>query len=373
MRLLPRALIPGETLVLNPAPKKIKRKPMRTGILSVVSLGMVAVLLAGAVRRDSAPPDKLSAYGFFTGKLADLQPAEGVIPYALNTPLFTDYAEKARFVRVPAGQQVSYNDSGVFAFPQGTVLIKNFYYPRDFRDPSKGREIIETRLLIREASGWKALPYIWNKEQTDATLDVAGETRTVSYVDAQGKAQRHAYYIPNLNQCKGCHNHYEAMEPIGPSARQLNGSLDYGAETSNQLRFWAARGVLTGLPDSSRWPAGVRWNDASSGSLDQRARAWLDINCGHCHRSGGPASTSGLYLTVHESDPLHLGVGKTPVAAGRGSGDLQYSIAPGQPDKSILVYRMQSTDPGIMMPELGRSLRHEEGIALVREWIRQMK
>ena len=346
---------------------------MRSGVITVLSLGIFLVLLEGAVRQDTAPPARLSDYGFFTGKLADLQPAEGVIPYALNTPLFTDYAEKARFVRVPAGQQVPYNDSAVFDFPQGTVLIKNFYYPRDFRDPSKGREIIETRLLIREAGGWKALPYIWNKEQTEAILDVAGETRTVSYVDAQGKSQRHAYYIPNLNQCKGCHNHYEIMAPIGPSARQLNGNLNYGSQSSNQLRYWAARGVLSGLPDSSRWPAGVRWNDASTGSLDQRARAWLDINCGHCHRSGGPASTSGLYLTAHETDPLHLGVGKTPVAAGRGSGDLQYSITPGQPDKSILVYRINSTDPGIMMPELGRILRHEEGVALVREWIRQMK
>jgi uncharacterized repeat protein (TIGR03806 family) len=333
----------------------------------------VGVLLAMTISNGPAPAEKLSDYGLFSGRLADLRPAEGVLPYALNTPLFSDYAEKARFLRVPAGAVVTYNDSTVFDFPVGTVLVKNFYYPKDFRAPSAGREIIETRLLVREAQGWKALPYIWNKEQTEAYLDVAGETREVSYIDATGKSRRHRYEVPNMNQCKGCHNYREAMVPIGPSARQLNGALDYGEGAENQLEHWASRGLFAHLPPAADRPAGVRWDDPASGSLNDRARAWLDINCGHCHRQGGPASTSGLYLTVHEQDPLHLGIGKTPVAAGRGSGNLQFSIAPGQPDKSILVYRMQSTDPGVMMPELGRSLTHQEGVALVREWIRQMK
>lgn len=123
---------------------------------------------------------KLSEYGFFTGDMKQLIPAKGVMPYHLNTPLFTDFAEKARFVALPTGAIVPYNDTAVFDFPEGTSLIKNFYYPVDFRDPSKGRRIIETRLLIREASGWRALPYIWNEAQTDAELDVAGETTTVN-------------------------------------------------------------------------------------------------------------------------------------------------------------------------------------------------
>jgi uncharacterized repeat protein (TIGR03806 family) len=163
------------------------------------------------------------------------------------------------------------------------------------------------------------------------------------------------------------------MAPIGPSARQLNGDMNYGGRIMNQLAYWASRGMFSGMPDREQLPAGIKWNDPGSGSLDQRARAWLDINCGHCHRPGGPASTSGLYLTVHEKDPLRLGIGKAPVAAGRGSGDLQVSIMPGQPDKSILLYRVASTDPGVMMPELGRSLAHGEGIALIRQWIREMK
>jgi uncharacterized repeat protein (TIGR03806 family) len=345
---------------------------MKSRVTILCCIAFAAILLASALRREKPPAGKLSDYGLFTGKLADLSPAPDLVPYTLNTPLFTDYAEKSRFLRIPPGSVIPYNDSTVFEFPVGTVLVKNFYYPRDFRDPARGREIIETRLLIREEKGWKALPYIWNKEQTEAYLDVAGDTRQVKYIDASGKSRQHAYFIPNMNQCKGCHNRYEAMTPIGPSARQLNGAAEEGGQTTNQLANWASRGMISGMPGPEHLPAGVKWDDPKTGSVDQRARAWLDINCGHCHQPGGPASTSGLYLTVHEKDPLRLGIGKAPVAAGRGSGDLQVSILPGQPDKSILVYRMQSTDPGVMMPELGRSLVHTEGIALVRQWIREM-
>jgi uncharacterized repeat protein (TIGR03806 family) len=346
---------------------------MKYRIIIPACFAAAAILLASAIQREKPPAEKLSDYGLFTGKLADLVPADDLVPYTLNTPLFTDYAEKLRFLRIPPGTVIPYNDSSVFDFPAGTVLVKNFFYPKDFRDPSRGREIIETRLLVRDEKGWKALPYVWNKEQTEAYLDVAGETRQVKYTDVAGKSRQHAYYIPNMNQCKGCHNRYETMAPIGPSARQLNGEMIYGGKTMNQLAYWASRGMISGMPDREQLPVGVKWDDPRTGSLDQRARAWLDINCGHCHRPGGPASTSGLYLTVHEKDPLRLGIGKAPVAAGRGSGDLQVSIMPGQPEKSILLYRMASTDPGVMMPELGRSLAHGEGIALIRQWIREMK
>ncbi len=162
------------------------------------------------------------------------------------------------------------------------------------------------------------------------------------------------------------------MEPIGPSARQLSGKFTYNGEQDIQLTHWVKEGKLTGLPVNDQLPKAVVWNDPSSGTVDERARLWLDINCAHCHQPRGPASTSGLYLGAGENDPLHLGIRKTPVAAGRGSGDLQFGILPGQPDKSILVYRMESKDPGVMMPELGRSLSQKEAIALIKQWIKEM-
>lgn len=337
------------------------------------------------------PKEKLSDYHFFEGNGSEQKPMKGVIPYSLNTPLFTDYAEKLRFVKLPENQTVAYNETEVLDFPIGSTIIKTFYYPNDFRKPELGRKLIETRLLIHEEDGWKALDYVWNDEQTEAFLEVAGDTKEVSYVDINGKKKKHEYGIPNLNQCKGCHNRNEKMSPIGPSARQLNGAFQLSVNshqltvnsqqsaetktqnTNNQLVVWQKMGVLTNLPAIENVPKAPVWNNPESGSLDARARIWLDINCAHCHRLGGPAQTSGLNLSIYETDPIAYGILKTPVAAGRGSGNKKYDIVPGKPDESILVYRMSSTDPGEMMPEVGRKTTHKEGVELIKEWIKAMK
>lgn len=318
--------------------------------------------------------EKLSEYNFFTGKLADLTPAGGIIPYDINTPLFSDYSHKARFVKIPQEQKAVYNNHSVFDFPVGTVLIKNFYYPRDFRDESKGREILETRLLILKEKGWTALPYIWNDEQTEAFLEVAGGRREISWVHDDGSEKRISYSIPNVNQCKGCHLKGTALVPIGPSARQLNKEFVYRDGKMNQLLRWRDAGILEGLPEKlSDCPKVPDWSNPDDGTVEERARAYLDINCGHCHSALGPAGTSGLMLDIHESDPTRLGIYKMPVAAGRGSGNNLYDIVPGKPEESITVFRMKSLDPGVMMPEMGRKLVHAEGVRAVEEWIRQMK
>jgi uncharacterized repeat protein (TIGR03806 family) len=345
---------------------------MKKIITICIFLIVVSGLVASGINKSFTPHQVLSAYGFFTGKISDHRPANNVVPYQLSTPLFSDYAEKLRFVFIPEGKKAVYNDSAVFDFPVGSVLIKTFYYPADFRKPGIEKKLLETRLLVHNENGWTALPYIWNEEQTEAYLDVAGETKKVSYTDINGKKQKHNYIIPNQNQCKGCHNKSEVLMPIGPSARQLNFEMAFENEKSNQLAHWSSIGKLDDLPVNDIPPA-VKYNEPVTGSIDQRARLWLDINCGHCHRPEGPAGTSGLYLHFAEKDPLHLGIGKTPVAAGRGSGNLKYSIVPGRPDESILLYRMLSIDPGVMMPELGRTMPHTEGIALIREWIATMK
>jgi uncharacterized repeat protein (TIGR03806 family) len=319
-----------------------------------------------------APKSALSEYGFFVGVLNDLSPAEGVVPYSLNTPLFSDYAIKSRFVKLPAGTKANYEAKEVLDFPKGTVLIKNFYYPKDARKPQKGKLLLETRLLIHEQKGWKAYPYIWNEEQTDAFLEVAGGSKNIAWVDANGKKQKLNYQIPNMNQCKGCHLLGQEIKPIGPTARQLNGEFAYKEGAANQLVKWQELSLIDKLPAKEEIPEIYAWNKPNEGTVEQRARGWLDINCGHCHRAEGPANTSGLFLDYHTKDPYKWGVFKTPVAAGRGSGGHSYAIDPGHPEKSILVYRMSSTDPGEMMPELGRTTVHEEGLALIKEWIKSL-
>jgi uncharacterized repeat protein (TIGR03806 family) len=316
----------------------------------------------GLVSADANYKENLSDYGFFKGTLKDQIPTDGVVLYTLNSPLFSDYASKLRFVRLPEGKSVSYNPDSVLQFPVGTAIVKTFYYPFDERNPQKGRRLMETRVLLHEAKGWVALPYIWNKEQTDAVLEVAGGSDQVSWIDAAGKKQSFEYQVPNMNQCKGCHERSGEMTPIGPSVRQLN--------DGHQLQHWETAGLLKGLP-KDHIPALVNYSDASA-SLDDRVKAYLDINCAHCHNATGPARSSGLYLEWNSKDRTAYGFLKPPVAAGRGSGNLSYDIVPGKPEQSILHYRMASRDPGVMMPELGRQLTHHEGVELVRSWIQSM-
>jgi hypothetical protein len=129
--------------------------------------------------------------------------------------------------------------------------------------------------------------------------------------------------------------------------------------------------MLTGAPALSAIPATARWDDPHA-SLDGRARAYLDANCGHCHSRAGLASNSGLYLNLEETDLSALGVGKRPVAAGRGSGGMLFAIDPGHPDSSFLLYRMASLEPGVMMPQIGRTVAHDEGLDLIRAYIAAM-
>ena len=319
------------------------------------------------------PPEKLAAYGLFRGNGSTQEPADGVVPYDVNTPLFADYAVKYRFVRLPPGTSARYHDTDVFDFPVGTILVKTFAYLHDLRDPSRGRRLVETRLLIRRPEGWVGLPYVWNEAQTEADLEIAGETCTVRWVHTDGKERTNNYLIPNVNQCLGCHENNKVLRPIGPRARHLNKDFAYREGKENQLTHWAKLGYLKGAPPPQKAPRLPAWDDPASGTLDQRARAWLEINCAHCHNPDGPARTSGLDLTASQQDPYKRGVWKTPVAAGQGSGGRSYDIVPGKPDESILLYRMESTTPGVMMPELSRRLVDEEGLALIREWVARLK
>lgn len=332
---------------------------------------VVSADVNGEALMAARPARLLSAYGLFSNP-AHQQPADRVLPYDLQVPLFTDYAEKYRFVYVPSGMSATYNDTEAFDFPVGSVLVKTFAYPADLRTPDVGVKLIETRLLIHQAGGWVAWAYVWNEDQTDAALKVAGKVVPVSFTDKAGVVQSINYVVPNKNQCKGCHSFDRAVTPIGPKARNLNKMKDYGADSINQLTKWRDLGILSGMP-TDRIPPSLPTIDDINAPLDNRARAYLDINCAHCHRAEGPGSTSGLFLTYGESNPTTWGYKKRPVAAGRGSGGLTYDVAPGDADGSIFLFRMESTDPGVMMPEVGRTMVHAEGMALIRDWINQLK
>jgi len=355
--------------------------------MSRLALGPVALVIALALacgRGQTAPvdleftnladaPQHLSAYGLFEGEPREHRPAPGVVPYDLRSALFSDYATKLRFVKLPAGQAARYSPDGAIEFPVGTVIAKTFAYPADLRRPDADLDLLETRILLHQESGWIGLPYVWNEEETEATLKLAGTMVRASWTGTDGARVEHDYLVPNANHCKGCHRvTEETTQPIGPKARYLNRDFAYAHGSENQLAYWSRAGILEGAPPPDSAPRVPVWDDPATGSLEDRARTYLEINCAHCHSPGGPARTTGLDLTWGPQPPVKLGVFKYPVAAGRGSGDRLFGIAPGKPDESILMFRMTSLDAGILMPELGRRLVHEEGVALLREWIAAM-
>jgi len=339
-------------------------------------------------------PDRLSEWGVVFGDGAQFNLNEGVVPYDLNTPLFSDYALKLRTVWLPDGTSARYDDSRELGFPIGTILSKTFHYEKadgwssnSYAVLKADREsildadgnldldkyvMIETRLLVRYEDGWRALPYVWNAAQDEAFLELAGDQRTIELVDDIG-SESIVYIVPDANQCGGCHtpdHSAKEMLPLGPKAWQLNRAYAWWGDFGGQLEHWSANGLLTDFPGSP--PTGVRWSLPEDATLEQRAKAYLDVNCAHCHNAAGAADTSALHLNVDTTVNRLYGVCKTPVAVGRGSGDRPYDIYPGRPDESILIFRMQHSDPAIAMPELGRSAVHAEGVAVISDWIATM-
>lgn len=313
----------------------------------------------------SEAPKFLSEFGFFQDMQNQI-PVEDVHPYSLVSPLFSDHTDKLRFVYVPEGQKLGYVKDKVFIFPVGSTLIKTFAYLN--KNGPLEQQLLETRLLINTNEGWKAISYVWNEEQTDAKRAIAGATIPTTFIDSQGNLVGVRYRAPNQNQCKECHQVNKVMTPIGPKARNMNKDLNYQSGEMNQLLYWAALGWIDQKLDSTPISS---YTDVNA-SLNDRARAYLDINCGHCHIPGGSADTTGLYLNFIEDSQEKLGIYKKPVAAGRASGNLKYSIVPGHADDSIMLFRMESLDPGIMMPESGRALADEAGIKLIRDWINKL-
>lgn len=321
---------------------------------------------------ETFPLSSLSAYGFFNSPLASLNPREMVLPYEPITSLFTDYAFKKRFVWMPEGAVAQIDDEGEVQFPLGTVLIKHFYYPADFSNENEKWDMMETRLLVKSEESWKAYSYVWNEDDSDAFYNPVGDILNAAFVNKKGIATSVDYAVPNKNQCKSCHNRDNIIKPLGPIVQNLDKDVIYPEGKMNQIKKWQSMGFLSKayVRKPNHKPL-ADWQDHSR-SLEERSLAYLQVNCGHCHRENGSAHTTGLFLLSTIEDRKKLGICKTPVAAGKGAGNLKFGIHPGQPDASILLYRMKSEDPGVMMPELGRMIRHEEGIQLISDWIASM-
>jgi len=315
---------------------------------------------------DSVPYTNLSHYNFFEGEIKNQQPVQGVLPYDLNSSLFTDYALKKRFVWMPTGTRASYTTDGeVLDFPVGAVLIKTFYYDNAY--PDRTTDIVETRIMIKKANGWIFANYVWNAAMTEAVLTTNASTRLVKWYQNNLLLSAN-YKIPSQAQCALCHSLNNEHTPIGPKPQNLNKEYMYADGSNNQLTKWISMGYLNMAQPNIT--STVDWTDTSQ-PLALRARSYLDINCAHCHSDGRYCSYT----------PMNLAFNKTNISANLGvcigpqdyvTGDQQYIIAGQDAEASLMFFKIRTTDPNEMMPLTGRTLSHREGVALIQEWIDTM-
>ncbi|PRQ08206.1 hypothetical protein ENSA7_21780 [Enhygromyxa salina] len=331
---------------------------------------------------DSPPPELLSDMCLVRWDGDQLQYEDNVYAYDLNTVLFSDFALKGRAIYIPPGETATYVDNGVIDFPVGTVILKSFMFPADLREPELDIDLIETRALIRYPDKWKGYPYIWDHELGDAVLTVQGEVRPVDFIGPDGIERTATYLVPQKNQCLECHEVKDELDetvvvPIGPRPRYLNRESSVVPD-SNQLSVFADAGWLTGVPAIDQVPKAWDHRSLADTPVDQMddatlttaARDYLDINCSYCHNPRGVNGISSqLFLNWDNEDEFHLGFCKKPGSAGKGGENRHFDIVPGDAEASILVYRTETLDLGSMMPLIGRSLVHEDGIGLLRAWI----
>lgn len=314
---------------------------------------------------NEVPYALLSEYGFFTGELKALEPAAGVLPYDLITPLFSDYADKKRFVWMAAGSAASYNqDHLTLHFEDGTVLIKNFYYAQAL--PSGDPRIVETRLMYKIDGEWQFAEYVWNEEQTEAHLDLSGSYMDISWLQNGTEEMSTVYRIPSEGECFTCHKTGTTAMPLGPKPQNLDKAFAYKDGVKNQLLKWQETGYLQGnIPSEINRLAA--WDDPDA-LLSDRIRSYLDVNCSSCHLEGSHCDYRPIRLAWNETSALeNLGVCVEPDEWINAA--LIRIIAPGNVNRSVMHHRMATNEESLRMPLLGRTVVHEEGLALLTAYI----
>ena len=312
------------------------------------------------------PYAKLSDYGFFKIPMKNQVPVAGVLPYQLASSLFTDYALKKRFVWMPQGNKATYSgDHEILEFPIGSALIKTFYYNNV--QPNDETKILETRIMILKSTGWIFAEYVWNDEQTEAYLDMEGSYKNISWQQG-GVTKSTNYRIPSETECMTCHKDNNQPIPIGTKPQNMNFDYAYSDGTSNQLSKWIQAGFLeNNLPSSI--VSSINYMDESY-PLRLRLRSYLDVNCAHCHRENSHCSYRPLRLAFSETiNSQNMGICIEPDEQISSQAQLIEIIVPGNVQKSMMHFRLNSTAENNRMPLLGRTIVHEEGVQLLKDFI----
>ncbi|WP_179349643.1 fibronectin type III domain-containing protein [Winogradskyella pacifica] len=285
----------------------------------------------------------LSELNLFSGNLNELNITTKAFEYNLSTTLFSDYAHKQRIIALPEGTSMEFDGDGLPLFPENTVIAKTFYYNHDERDLSLGRTIIETRILMKLNGEWETGDYKWNDEQTEAVLDLGGSSLPVTWIDVEGNTNSTTYKIPSDTDCFTCHGNNGNIIPIGPKLRSMNFEIN----GVNQLEQFISNSQLTGVANSASITSLPNWEDGDF-RLEARARAYIDINCAHCHIPGGSCADETTLNLAFET-PLN-----------------ESQIV----EQSHLVsYRISFYLDGLSMPFIGTSMMHTEGVELIQSYL----
>jgi uncharacterized repeat protein (TIGR03806 family) len=296
------------------------------------------------------------------------QTADGIFPYAPQGQLWSDGAVKSRYFAVPGLDTIDYTASGGWGFPEGSVLVKNFSLPLDMRDPGGTAQRIETRLMVRNSGQWHGFSYEWNEAQTDAVLLTGSKTRAFSIIDEDGNPESYAWYYPSRNDCFICHTP-QAGTVLGLNTAQMNHDFAFPASgvTDNQLEAYEFVSLFTSpLPaNPADLPSSPNPHDTAA-SLHDRVFSYLNANCAMCHLPGGNTPVSiDLRWGV---DLASRGImDSLPLAGDLGLPDARL-VAPGNPDRSVLLERVETLGEH-RMPPLATTRLDREAIALIHQWI----
>ncbi|SHH97341.1 PQQ-dependent sugar dehydrogenase [Ferrimonas marina] len=324
------------------------------------------------------PPQWLSQTGAFTD-LQSLQPHPGCIPYSMNVPFWSDGAEKYRWLCLPndgshdsAAEQIVFAEQDLWQFPAGTVAIKHFGMRADRSDPDSEFPL-ETRFVVRTERDLYGVTYRWNEAGTDAELLSDGLEWSFTQQTPVGPLQR-TWTFPSRNQCLTCHADANGGL-LGLNTRQLNRDQYYPAsgQTGNQLETFNALGMF-----HQQWPQDsfaelleqvltASPSGDQSLALADRARSYLDSNCGYCHHPNGVRGTFDARLVTPLSEQ-GLIYGQLMESYGI---EGEAVVVPGQPDHSILYVRASQVGP-LAMPPLAKAVVDDDGMSLLSNWIRAL-
>ena len=331
---------------------------------------LIANITGNAVKRlvrasgGGVIPAKLSGTGVFSD-LNTLTPNPGIVAYAPAVPFWSDNAIKTRWFSIPdVTKKVTFASDSNWTLPTGAIWIKHFEIEMDRGNPASRRRL-ETRVLVKTASGGYGVTYRWNADQTDADLvDDAGANETLNIM-VNGSPTTQVWRYPGRADCSACHTTVGGFA-LSFNTRQLNTTYPYQSGPANQIQALSNAGYFTAaVSNIPSLPTLARPDDLSA-PIELRARSYLQVNCAQCHQPGGTglgAWDARLSIPLSSAGIINGALNDT-------AGDAANRVlAPSDTAHSMLLRRIQNLPMAPRMPPIGSNELDQASIALVTEWV----